>query len=100
MNTAPQTINFWHQRPGSILFLTGDFNVIGQYENSKVSNRTGRKVKVKVSKKVLLLLLQAIQYLTGKLEDSPVVFVDTFRKVELTVECIITHSFYLTKDWI
>jgi len=46
-----------NRRPGSILILTGDFNVMSDdYENSK-----------------------AVRYLTGDFEDSPVVFVDTFR---------------------
>jgi len=46
-----------NRRPGSILILTGDFNVMSDgYENSK-----------------------AIRYLTGQLENSPVVLVDTFR---------------------
>jgi len=46
-----------NRRPGSLLLLTGDFNVMNDgYENSK-----------------------AIRYLTGQLENSPVLLVDTFR---------------------
>jgi len=47
-----------HRRPGSKVVLTGDFNVFGGFENS-----------------------QAIRYLTGQLESSPVVLKDTFRAV-------------------
>jgi len=46
------------RRPSSLVILTGDFNVFDGFEHSK-----------------------AIQYLTGQLGSTPVLMMDTFRKV-------------------
>ena len=64
-------------RPGSTLILTGDFNVMSDgYEKSKVL------IPVSIAGAFSTVFPhQAIRYLTGQQENSPVILVDTFRVV-------------------
>ena len=77
-------------RPNSLLLLTGDFNVMSDgYENSKVTKEETITINDDRS------ILQAIRYLTGQLETSPVVLVDTFRVVKIAPSSSLTkkHQF-------
>ena len=74
-------------RPNSLLLLTGDFNVMSDgYENSKVTKEETITINDDRS------ILQAIRYLTGQLETSPVVLVDTFRVVKIASSSSLTNK--------